>query len=70
MYENIKHKKEGFDATQDKWFCPNCAELVFGYKDENGQTKVRCPKCGTAMTKYKKSRTTITIEVRAPKYYR
>lgn len=47
--KNVPPPKRYISAYQ-RWFCPNCAELVETIED-SGVAKVRCRKCGLLMTK-------------------
>lgn len=49
------------------WHCSNCGELVSGLKNENGDIKVQCKKCGMVMVRRMKGRRHDTIELYAPK---
>ena len=70
MYEDDAYKIGGYDIRPQKWFCPNCSELIVAYPDASGKARKRCCNCGAAMTRYKKKRGTNVIEVTEPERYR
>lgn len=69
MYDEV-FKTTKFNIEPQRWFCPNCSELIIAYQDENGKAKKRCRNCGAAMTRYKKKRGTNIIEITEPERYR
>ena len=56
MYENAKYKVDGYNVKPQKWYCPNCSELIIAYNDSSG--------------KYQKTRHVDVIEVVEPEHYR
>lgn len=49
------------------WHCPNCGNLVTGYKSSDGTIKVECNRCYTVMVRTLKNRRHDTIDLFAPK---
>lgn len=62
-------KNGGYDVHPQKWYCPNCSELLTGYQDSDGKTRAKCPQCKTQSIKYRASRRIDIIEVRIPEGY-
>ena len=66
MYGNDEYKMAEYSLRPQRWYCPNCSALLEGYEDPNGKTRIKCPRCGTSMTKYRRSRQYDIIEMRIP----
>ena len=66
MYEDDVYKTTVYVIKLQQWYCPNCAALLRGYEDKDGKTRIKCPRCGTWMTKYKANRQYDIIEMRIP----
>lgn len=47
-------------------YCPNCATLNTGYKDEEGKVKFQCNRCKMVMVRMYKNRRHDIIEVTIP----
>jgi ribosomal protein S27AE len=63
-------KVDGYNVKPQKWYCPNCSELIIAYNDSSGKAKKRCCRCGVAMVKYQKTRHVNVIEVVDPEHTR
>ena len=63
-------KVGGYNVKPQKWYCPNCSELIIAYNDSSGKAKKRCCQCGVAMVKYQKTRHVNVIEAVEPEHYR
>lgn len=64
MHESRKH--EGYTVDIQRWYCPNCAELITAYTSSDGSAKARCKKCGVLMTKKSINRRNDVIELVMP----
>ena len=53
----------GQDWKPFSWYCPDCGELVTGYKGNDGIIKVSCKSCYVVMIREVKSRRHDTIDV-------
>ena len=45
------------------WFCPNCATKVIAYKNDKGEFKVQCNRCGVVMVQKIKNRRCNRMEI-------
>lgn len=59
-------KQEGSTADIQRWYCPNCAELIIAYTSSDESAKARCKKCGLLMKKRKINRRNDVIELVMP----
>ena len=59
-------KQKGYTAEIQRWYCPNCAELITAYTSSDGSAKARCKKCGVLMTKKSINRRNDVIELVMP----
>jgi DNA-directed RNA polymerase subunit M/transcription elongation factor TFIIS len=50
-----------------RWYCPNCGELVYGYKCKDGSIKTVCPKCAIGMKREATGRRHDVLNLYAPK---
>lgn len=55
----------------DRWlqvqmFCPNCGNLVLGYRNTKGLVKKRCERCGVLLYSKRITRRRIDIQVNKP----
>ncbi|MBP3792404.1 MAG: hypothetical protein ILA24_00005 [Ruminococcus sp.] len=64
--DNEQYKMCGYNLKVQRWYCPNCSALLEGYEDSSGRTRIKCPRCGTVMTKYRQSRQFDILELRVP----
>lgn len=65
MHESRK-QDEGYTVDIQRWYCPNCAELITAYTSSDGSAKARCKKCGVLMTKTRINRRNDVIELVMP----
>lgn len=63
MYENDVYKTTRYKLKIQKWYCPNCSELIESYEDENKVSETVCPKCGAVIKKIRHSRHHQVIDI-------
>lgn len=51
---------------KEAMYCPNCGNLVMGYRNTKGLVKKRCERCGVLLYSKRITRRRIDIQVNKP----
>lgn len=63
MYDNDVYKTTRYRVKSQKWYCPNCAELIVADENSKKTAKAQCQNCGAVITKIRHSRHHHVIDI-------